>query len=273
MVLTSVIFTGLVQAQSTMLSDPDTTTERRVPLRLVEPERKPRRLAREQHVVAVRYPQTQEGVDQFRASIPELVAFANAKTGFEDITFVDRDLSLADPQIGSPLMLLLTGNQAPLNLGPKEKIWLGGYLRGGGLLYAEDVRPSVLYGSDVAQSGTPFDVQVKALLADGRVLGDAGTHWRPVPNDHPVYHAFFEFPAGPPLSTGSGDVGSRPSANRVTTLEMLEMRGRAIAIFSDLNISYGWASTEISGRRRALQFGTNLLVFALAERRGGPPKR
>jgi hypothetical protein len=51
---------------------------------------------------------------------------------------------------------------------------------------------------------------------------------------------------------------------------MLELRGRVVAIFSDLNISYGWASTEIAGHRRALQFGTNLLIFALAEKRGGP---
>lgn len=58
----------------------------------------------------------------------------------------------------------------------------------------------------------------------------------------------------------------------MTYLEMLELDGRIVAIFSDLNISYAWASPEASGRYRALQFGTNLLVFALAERRAGPAR-
>lgn len=250
--------------QSTILSEPDTTQHRFVP-KLQEPQRHVPALARKQRIVAIRYPQAEEGVDQFRASVPELVSFANKETRLEDVVFVAEGLRLTDPLLGTPLLLFLTGNQTALNLSPKEKTWLGSYLRGGGLLYAEDVRGPTIYPSDVAQSGTPFDVQLKALLADRLVLGDR-VHWTTVRNNHPIYHAFFEFPAGPPLSTSSG---SRRS-DRVRELEMLELRGRVVAIFSDLNISYGWASTEIAGHRRALQFGTNLLIFALAEKRGGP---
>ena len=165
-------------------------------------------LARKQRVVAIRYPQAQEGVDPFRASIPELVSFAH-----------------------------------------------------------KDVLGPTIYANDVAQSGTPFDVQLKALLADERVLGNR-VHWTTIRNDHPIYQAFFEFPAGPPLSTSSA---SRRS-DRVRELEKLELRSRAVAIFADLNISYGWASTQVAGRRRTLQFGTNLLIFALAEKRAGPPR-
>ena len=237
--------------------------------RVAEPERLVRPLTRRHRIVSVRYPQAQEGVDRFRASIPELVDFANEETQLEDIVFVGEELRLADPQIGTPLMLFLTGNLAPLPFTSEEKIWLGTYLRGGGLLYAEDVRARRILGSDVAQSGTPFDVRVKALLADSRVLGEQAPLWQRITHEHPIYHTFFEFLAGPPLSNTSGRTRG---ANRVTELEILQLRGRTVAIFSDLNISYGWASLDASGRRRALQFGTNLLIFALAEHRAGPTR-
>jgi len=254
--------------QSTALSEPD-TTQVRVVSPVAEPERLVRPLRRRHRIVSVRYPQAQEGVDRFRASIPELVDFANEETQLEDIVFVGEELRLADPQIGTPLMLFLTGNLAPLPFTSEEKIWLGTYLRGGGLLYAEDVRARSILGSDVAQSGTPFDVGVKALLADSRVLGEQAQLWQRITHEHPIYHTFFEFLAGPPLSNTSGRTRG---ANRVTELEILQLRGRTVAIFSDLNISYGWASLNASGRRRALQFGTNLLIFALAEHRAGPTR-
>ena len=98
----------------------------------------------------------------------------------------------------------------------------------------KDVLGPTIYASDVAQSGTSFDVQLKALLADERVLGNR-VHWTTIRNDHPIYQAFFEFPAGPPLSTSSA---SRRS-DRVRELEKLELRSRVVAIFADLNISYG----------------------------------
>jgi hypothetical protein len=46
---------------------------------------------------------------------------------------------------------------------------------------------------------------------------------------------------------------------------MLEYRGRVAVVFSDLNISYAWGVPEAIGRTRALQFGANLVIFALAQ--------
>lgn len=94
-------------------------------------------LARKQRVVAIRYPQAQEGVDPFRASIPELVSFAH-----------------------------------------------------------KDVLGPTIYASDVAQSGTPFDVQLKALLADERVLGDR-VHWTTIRTTTPSIRPFLNFQQDP----------------------------------------------------------------------------
>ena len=44
-----------------------------------------------------------------------------------------------------------------------------------------------------------------------------------------------------------------------------------VAVFSDLCISRGWGDPEAPSRERDLQFGTNLLVFAMAERAAGTP--
>ena len=265
--LATVLMGSAVSAQPALLADPDTSAEIKQVPEVGEPRRAPHSLARRQRIVSIRYALAQEGIDHFRSSLPELVTFANKETHFDDIRFVAEEAVLADPKLGKPLLLLLTGNRATLAFNAREKLWLGGYLTDGGLLYAEDVRGPEQSFTGVAREGTPFDRQLKALLADGRVLGDAGRKWQRVDHDHPIYRAFFEFPGGPPLATTTG---GRRSDDRVTDLEMLELRGRVVAVFSDLNISYGWASTEISGRHRALQFGTNLLVFALAERRAGP---
>jgi len=57
----------------------------------------------------------------------------------------------------------------------------------------------------------------------------------------------------------------------VNELEMLERRGRILVIFSELNISVYWANVAVSSRKRYLQFGTNLIVFSLAQRVAGMP--
>jgi hypothetical protein len=42
-----------------------------------------------------------------------------------------------------------------------------------------------------------------------------------------------------------------------------------VVIFSDLNISMHWADLEAESRERSLQFGTNLIVFAMTQQIGG----
>ena len=64
-------------------------------------------------------------------------------------------------------------------------------------------------------------------------------------------------------------MGGAPGGS-VARLEMLTLRGRAAAIFSDLNISWYWGDAFAVSRDRGLQFGANLIVFAMAQRAAGP---
>lgn len=206
--------------------------------------------------------------DFFSQAIPELVAFFRQRIEVET-PVSQNELYLHSERIFRSSLLYMTGNSATLQIGEKEKENLGNYLKEGGLLYAEDIRPSSpergLDGQGAGMAGTPFDRQFKALMRDPLVLANRGKHWEKVPRTHPLYSSYFSFPDGPPLG------GSRNG--NVFDLEMLQLRGRPAVIFSDLNISWYWGDPLADSRERGLQFGCNLIVYAMAQRAAGgtPP--
>ena len=274
-----IVWTGLLCLLTTAEAQPvlvDTLaasqSEARAVLAPMEPARQPRRLDGVQRLIALWYPTATGGVDHFKGSLPELVAFIDSNVGLTDTRFTHEEHSLDSFAFDEALLLMLTGNRAILKMSDGQKKLLGDYLRTGGLLFAEDVRDMSLRGVtvDVGQAGTPFDRLLKTLIADPLVLGGHGNAWRPVRKDHPMFHSFFQFNDGPPQS---GTAGRRGSVPRVTELEMLEYRGRVAVVFSDLNISFAWGMPEAIGRERALQFGANLVVFALAQQAAGGDAR
>jgi hypothetical protein len=91
------------------------------------------------------------------------------------------------------------------------------------------------------------DRQLKSLVANPLVLGDAGARWRKIPKDHPLYHCYFEFPDGPPLTGAPG--------RDIVDLEMLEVHGRVAVIFSDLNLTWSWANQEVRYGPNSLRLG------------------
>lgn len=206
--------------------------------------------------------------DRFSAALPELVryfeAVRSAKKAEVEPTW--NQLRADSPRLRQTTLLYMTGNQAVLQFNEAEKKGLGTFLRGGGLLYAEEIRMSgptgSLEGQGAGVAGTPFDRQLKALLRDPLVLGDGGARWEPIPKGHPLYAVCFDFADGPPM-------GGAPEGN-VTQLEMLTLGGRVAVIFSDLNISWYWGDPLAVSRDRGLQFGANLIVFAMAQRAAGP---
>ena len=198
--------------------------------------------------------------DTFPLAIPELMRFFKEHTTFET-PLRGNKYRLGDPRIMQASMLYMTGQDAVFQISDKEKKKLGKYLEKGGFLFAEDIRhgspESGLTGMEAGVSGTPFDRQLKALLRDPLVLGGQGQKWQKIPRDHPLYRSYFGFPDGPPL-------GGAPGGD-VFDLERLSVRGRAVVIFSDLNISWYWGDPLAEGRERGLQFGCNLIVFALTQ--------
>jgi len=197
--------------------------------------------------------------DRFPTAVEDLMRYMRDHTRIK-AQIQGTTIELSDPRIMEAPLLYMTGNDATLQITDIEKRNLGEYLRNGGFMFAEEIRQANattgLEGSGAGVAGTPFDRQFKALMADPLVLGSEGAKWQKIPKTHPLYSSFFDFD-GPPM-------GGAPGGN-VFDLEMLELRGRVAVIFSDLNISYYWGDPLCDARERGLQFGVNLVVFALTQ--------
>lgn len=198
--------------------------------------------------------------DRFPTAVEELMRYMRDHTRVK-AEIQGTTIELSDPRIMDAPFLYMTGNDATLQISDTEKRNLGDYLKNGGFMFAEEIRQSNattgLEGSGAGTAGTPFDRQFKALLKDPLVLGSDGAKWEKVPKSHALYGSFYEFPDGPPL-------GGAPGGN-VYDLEMLQLRGRVAVVFSDLNVSWYWGDPLADARERGLQFGINLIVFALTQ--------
>ncbi len=219
------------------------------------------------YVTAVEYNDAVKQRDYLGQALPELIEFLAEEIPLEARITWNKH-TLYSPRLPESILLYMTGHDAVIRISDEEKKALGQYLRTGGLLYAEDIAP---FGEDdstrlpvgIGQIGTPFDRQFKALMQDPLVLGSQGRLWKRLRKSHPLYTAYFPFLDGPPLSgVPNGDVRD---------LEVIELRGRTAVVFSDLNISWFWANIKAEGRERNLQFGVNLVVFALANKLAGRP--
>lgn len=229
------------------------------------PEPTQRRTDQSRFIVAgIVYDKAQEGIDRQTSALPDLMAFFRQHTDIK-VRVRAEERRLGDDRLHQAAMLFMSGNDAVFNISEYEKKNLGKYLRGGGFLFAEDIRitSSGRGRSGGGIAGTPFDRQFKALIADPAVLGVEGRRWQWIGNDHPLYSTYFDFPTGPPLA--------RVQGGNVMQLEALELRGRVVSVFSDLCISRGWGDVEANSRERDMQFGANLIVFAMAQRAAGKP--
>lgn len=206
------------------------------------------------------YDLANKSTDRFPTAVEELMRYMRDHTRInariEGVT-----LRLSDSQIFKEPFLYMTGNNAIFQFSSTEEQNLGEYLRQGGFLFAEEIRHAnsegSLEGSGAGTAGTIFDRQFKALMKDENVLAGDGARWQRVEKDHPLFSSFYDFGDGPPK-------GGAPGGN-VFDLEMLELRGRVAVIFSDLNISWFWGDPNADARERGLQFGVNLIVFALTQ--------
>ena len=236
-------------------------SEGRSDVAVPEPQRKA--ASRSFVLSAVTYDMAVEGRDRFSSALGELVRFFAASTAVDaTLSWNEHDLNTRYAQ--QPLLLYMTGNEAAFAFGEYEKKTLGNYLKSGGLLYAEDVKPERFHSwgrPRAGMPGTPFDRRFKALMKDELVLGETGAYWRKIPTDHALYTSYFDFGDGPPL----GAIRN----SQIDYLEMLEQRGRVVVIFSELNISMHWANPKAENRDKSLRLGANLIVFAMTQQISG----
>jgi hypothetical protein len=116
---------------------------------------------------------------------------------------------------------------------------------------------------------------VRSLQLNGL---ERGRHWEfePLHSDHPVYHCFFDFD-GPPVGS-MGVAAQLPDLPETPPPDAVRVEGRVIVFFSHnlYSLAWGgeWARVSVwrKDNTRQLQYGVNLVVFALTQE-GGMAKR
>ena len=178
------------------------------------------------------------------SSLPNLLEAIRERTG---IPVAQRETVVTplDPTLSDFPFLHMTGHGNAV-FTPEERESLRRYLEGGGFLHADDN-----YGMDEA-----FRREMSLLYPDRPMVE--------LPADHPVFHAFYEFPDGiPKIHEHDGHPAQAFG---------IFHEGRLIVLYTyETDLGNGWEDEEVHGnppalREQALRMGVNLFVYALSRR-------
>jgi hypothetical protein len=187
-----------------------------------------------------------------KLAISQLVRAINGYTSIK--AEVDDQMLIDSPDLFKAPFVLITANRA-FELTEHESENLSAYLRSGGFVLADNATPTMEYGPAEASLRKMF---TQALGRDARFV--------PLPNNHPIYHAFFDFDGPPP----GGDIGSPGGganlrvSHPVNFLEGIYLRDRLVAIYSDKGYGAYWEA-EYENEPQ-LKMGVNFVVFALTQK-------
>jgi len=152
-----------------------------------------------------------------------------------------------------------------MDLTEGERNNLGAYLLRGGFVHADAVPP---HRSEPYMPAVRVRKMMKdALDTQGLQRGRDWTFER-LPNTHAMFHCYFDFDS-PPAGYGAGNANYQD----VQFLEGVTLGGRLFAIISQMHYSHLWGNWGTGGNNtggnfdptRNLQFGVNIIVFALTQ--------
>jgi hypothetical protein len=192
----------------------------------------------------------------------EPTALPNVQKMVDKVTNIKMDLANfirmdSEELLNSP-MVLLTG-ESIFDYTKAEAENLGRYLRNGGFLFFDD-------SSDIPMHGSPIDRIARQLIKEA--LGD-DIVFEKLPNDHRLYHCFFDF-NGPPM--GFDYRFSKGTHTAYDYLEGVFIDGRLVVLISNKAYCKFWdhaymgeTSHGLGDPTRQLHFGVNIVVFALTQ--------
>ncbi|HTP81243.1 MAG TPA: DUF4159 domain-containing protein [Bacteroidota bacterium] len=173
----------------------------------------------------------------------------NLLTFIGEHTTIDVDpkyefVDLSSDKLFTYPLLFMTGH-GNIHFSDYEVHRLRDYLLNGGFLYADDD-----YGMDL-----PFRREIKKVFPDRELVE--------LPFSYGLYHCHFDFPRGVPKTHEHN--GKPPQGFGIFE------NGRLVVFYTyESNPSDGWADPDVHGdpeskRQEALQFGTNIVVWALTQ--------
>ena len=175
-----------------------------------------------------------------------VVEYTNIPVYPEEVVItLDSDELLAFP------FLFMTGHKL-VRFSEKERAALQRYVAHGGLLFSDDCNHDVagLYA-------TSFEEEMHRIFPDPQTLAR-------IPKTHPLYHAFFQFPDGPPQTAhelnGWGDDLVHDYLRGITHQQRLGV------LYSNKDYGcewdYDWRNKRFQ-RDDNTKFGINVVVYAL----------
>ena len=125
------------------------------------------------------------------------------------------------------------------------------YVNNGGFVFVDDCNHDI-----DGLFATSFETQMNSLFGEGALAK--------IPNDHPIYHAFFTFDDGPP--TSSFELNGWGDDLVHDYLKAVEVNGRIGVLYSNKDYGCEWDYDFRNKRFLAkdnTQFAVNIIVYAL----------
>ena len=175
------------------------------------------------------------------SALPNLLQFMDDNSNIA-VGNSEAVVEIMDEGLFSYPIIFMTGH-GRITLSKQEAARLRLYLTSGGFLFADDD-----YGMDKS-----FRQEIKKVFPEAGLLE--------IPFSHEIYHSHFEFAGGLP-KTHEHD-GGPPKGFGIFH------ESRMVLFYSfNTNISDGWADPDVHSdppevRQKALEMGTNIVVFAL----------
>ena len=170
---------------------------------------------------------------------------------------VNQRLGLGSAELYRTPWIYFYSYAAPYEFSDYELDRLGKYMMGGGLLLV-DTHPTPVYNT--------IECHKRNIVASLKSQGIIASPDK-LPNNHPIYHCFFDFD-GPPIGMDGSNINHTggPSYFIRDYLEGLVVDGRLVAILTDKGYTASWTWwTPGLDATRQFQFGVNTIVFALTQ--------
>jgi len=161
-------------------------------------------------------------------------------------TKLDTPLNLSSPQIKKMPFVYISFDKV-FDLTEPEKDNIRDYLMNGGFMVIENINPNL----DNNPASSTFANMFREVL-EGR------GRFAPIPNDHPIFHSFFDF-SEPPR-------GMETSLIEIRHIEGVWIGDRLAAVYSNKRYVVKW--NDYTNNEPQLKMGINMLVFALTQRGG-----
>lgn len=191
----------------------------------------------------------------------------DAVNGFTNVVAKsDQHLFVGDNHLHESPFVLMSTDQA-FELTRLEAENFGRYLKNGGF--------AVLDNGDSEKDFGPAEASLKQAVRDA--LGP-DARFTPIPNDHRLYHSFFDFDDGPPQGSENElvDIAESPDSlyayyeitlpEAVYFLEGVFLDDRLAAVYSGKGYAECWEKTDTNISQ--LRMGVNMVMFALTQEGG-----